>query len=79
LRQSPTDLKERHIRVNAISPGTIDTPGLNELFGSADAGKQRIKSVQTGIPLGRFGKPDEIAKAVVFLASDDASYITGAE
>jgi NAD(P)-dependent dehydrogenase (short-subunit alcohol dehydrogenase family) len=79
LRQSPTDLKEQHIRVNAISPGTIDTPGLNELFGSADAGKERIKSVQTSIPLGRFGKPDEIAKAVVFLASDDASYITGAE
>lgn len=74
-----TDLKERHIRVNAISPGTIDTPGLNELFGLADAGKERIKSVQTSIPLGRFGKPDEIAKAVVFLASDDASYITGAE
>jgi NAD(P)-dependent dehydrogenase (short-subunit alcohol dehydrogenase family) len=74
-----TDLKERHIRVNAISPGTIDTPGLNELLGSSDAGKERLKSVQTSIPLGRFGKPDEIAKAVVFLASDDASYITGAE
>ena len=74
-----TDLKERRIRVNAVSPGTIDTPGLNELFASADVGKERVKTVQTSIPLGRLGMPDEIAKAVVFLASDDASYITGAE
>jgi NAD(P)-dependent dehydrogenase (short-subunit alcohol dehydrogenase family) len=74
-----TDLKERGIRVNAISPGTIDTPGLNDLLASADAGKERVRMIQTSIPLARFGKPDEIAKAVVFLASDDASYITGAE
>ena len=74
-----TDLKERRIRVNAISPGTIDTPGLNELFASADVGKERVKTIQTIIPLGRLGLPDEIAKAVVFLASDDASYITGVE
>src|SRR5436190_4254296 len=74
-----TDLKERRIRVNAISPGTIDTPGLNNLLGSADAGKERVKMVHSSIPLGRFGTPDEIAKAVVFLASDDASYITGTE
>ena len=74
-----TDLKERRIRVNAISPGTIDTPGLNKLLASADAGKERVKMIHTSIPLGRFGKPEEIAKAVVFLASDDASYITGAE
>jgi len=74
-----TDLKDRRIRVNAISPGTIDTPGLNNLLASADAGKERVKMIQTSIPLGRLGLPDEIAKAVVFLASDDASYITGAE
>ena len=74
-----TDLKERRIRVNAISPGTIDTPGLNNLLASADAGKERVKMVHSSIPLGRFGTPDEIAKAVVFLASDDASYITGTE
>ena len=74
-----TDLKERRIRVNAISPGTIDTPGLSNLLASGDAGKERIKMIQASIPLGRLGTPVEIAKTVVFLASDDASYITGVE
>ena len=74
-----TDLKSRRIRVNAISPGTIDTPGLNNLLASGEAGEQRKKMISTAIPLGRLGKPDEIAAAVVFLASDDASYITGTE
>ena len=74
-----TDLKDRRIRVNAISPGTIDTPGLNDLLASGEAGEQRRKMVTSAIPLGRFGRPDEVAKAVVFLASDDSSYITGAE
>jgi NAD(P)-dependent dehydrogenase (short-subunit alcohol dehydrogenase family) len=74
-----TDLKERRIRVNAISPGTIDTPGLNDLLASAAAGQERVMMIHSSIPLGRFGRPDEIARAVVFLASDDASYVTGAE
>jgi len=74
-----TDLKDRRIRVNAISPGTIDTPGLNDLLASGEAGDKRRKMVTSAIPLGRFGRPDEVAKAVVFLASDDSSYITGAE
>jgi NAD(P)-dependent dehydrogenase (short-subunit alcohol dehydrogenase family) len=74
-----TDLKERGIRVNAVSPGTIDTPGLNDLLASAPAGEQRRKAIATAVPLGRFGRPDEIAKAVVFLASDDSSYVAGAE
>jgi NAD(P)-dependent dehydrogenase (short-subunit alcohol dehydrogenase family) len=74
-----TDLKSRRIRVNAISPGTIDTPGLNNLLASDEAGEQRKKMISTAIPLGRLGKPDEIATAVVFLASDGASYITGTE
>jgi NAD(P)-dependent dehydrogenase (short-subunit alcohol dehydrogenase family) len=73
------DLKHRGIRVNAISPGTIDTPGLNELLASAEAGEERRKMVASAIPLGRFGRPHEVAKAVVFLASDESSYITGAE
>jgi len=73
------DLKDRHIRVNAISPGPIDTPGLSELLASSETGEQRKKMISTTVPLGRFGRPEEIAKAVVFLASDDASYITGIE
>ena len=74
-----TDLKDRHIRVNALSPGVIDTPGLRDLFASAEAGEQRRKSIPALVPLGRLGTPDEIAKAVVFLASDGSSYITGIE
>jgi NAD(P)-dependent dehydrogenase (short-subunit alcohol dehydrogenase family) len=74
-----TDLRNRHIRVNAVSPGATDTPGLNDLVGSSDVGQQRLKMVSNTVPLGRLGRPDEIAKAVVFLASDDSSYITGTE
>jgi NAD(P)-dependent dehydrogenase (short-subunit alcohol dehydrogenase family) len=74
-----TDLKDRRIRVNAISPGPIDTPGLSELLASSETGEQRKKMISTTVPLGRFGRPEEIAKAVVFLASNDASYITGIE
>src|ERR1700736_1334840 len=74
-----TDLKDRHIRVNAVSPGPIDTPGLNDLLASAEGGEQRRKMISNLVPLGRFGTPNEIAKAVVFLASDDSSYITGTE
>jgi NAD(P)-dependent dehydrogenase (short-subunit alcohol dehydrogenase family) len=74
-----TDLKERRIRVNAVSPGSIDTPGLRELLASSETGQRRLKMLSSSVPLGRLGKPDEIAKAVVFLASDDSSYITGTE
>ncbi len=74
-----TDLKERRIRVNAISPGSTDTPGLNDLLASSPVGEERRKMISAIVPLGRFGTPDEIAKAVVFLASDDSSYITGTE
>lgn len=74
-----TDLKGRGIRVNAISPGSIDTPGLAALFASAKVGEERTKIISTVTPLGRLGTADEIAKAVVFLASEDSSYITGIE
>jgi NAD(P)-dependent dehydrogenase (short-subunit alcohol dehydrogenase family) len=74
-----TDLKDRHIRVNVVSPGTTDTPGLSELFGSSEVGQQRMKMISNSVPLGRLAKPKEIARAVVFLASDDSSYITGTE
>jgi NAD(P)-dependent dehydrogenase (short-subunit alcohol dehydrogenase family) len=70
-----TDLKDRRIRVNAVSPGFTDTPAWHV----TEAGEQGLKMASNGIPLGRPGTPEEIAKAVVFLASDDSSYITGTE
>ncbi len=78
-RSWTTDLKDRRIRVNAVSPAFIDTPGLSGLLASSETGEQSKKMLSSVTPLGRFGTPDEIAKAVVFLASDDASYITGTE
>jgi NAD(P)-dependent dehydrogenase (short-subunit alcohol dehydrogenase family) len=72
------DLRERKIRVNAISPGPIDTPGLDALAHSG-AGEQLKAGLIASAPLGRLGMADEIAKAVVFLASDDSSFITGTE
>ncbi|WP_375742315.1 SDR family oxidoreductase [Corallococcus interemptor] len=74
-----TDLKGRRIRVNTLSPGPIDTPGLNGLAPDA-AGAKQIKDYLTSlIPLGRMGQPDEVAKAALFLASDDSSFVNGAE
>lgn len=73
------DLKERRIRVNAVSPGGTDTPGLDGLAQS-EADKLAVKNaILASIPMGRLASPDEIAKAVVFLASDDSSYVTGIE
>ena len=73
------DLKDRHIRVNAVSPGPIETPGLSKLLASSAEGEQRRKMFSNSVPLGRLGTADEIAKAVVFLASDDSSFVTGTE
>jgi NAD(P)-dependent dehydrogenase (short-subunit alcohol dehydrogenase family) len=73
------DLKERKIRVNAISPGPIDTPGLDGLAQPEGIGEQLKASLVASVPLGRMGTPDEIARAAVFLASDDSSFVTGAE
>lgn len=74
-----TDLKARRIRVNAISPGPIDTEGLRELFGSSAVGQDRLKNINSLVPMGRIGSADEIAKGAVFLASDDSSFVTGIE
>lgn len=73
------DLKDRKIRVNVVSPGPIGTPGLNGLAQNDEQKDALYKSLASAVPLGRVGEPEEIAKAVVFLASDDASYIAGVE
>jgi NAD(P)-dependent dehydrogenase (short-subunit alcohol dehydrogenase family) len=67
------ELKDRRIRSNVISPGPIDTP----IF--APQPKEAIDRLVATIPMGRLGQPEEVAKAVLFLASDDSSFITGTE
>jgi NAD(P)-dependent dehydrogenase (short-subunit alcohol dehydrogenase family) len=72
------DLKHRKIRVNAISPGPIDTPMTRSMI-QGESGQQLKNKLLSTMPLGRMGSPDEIAKAVLFLASDDSSFVTGIE
>ena len=73
------DLKGRSIRVNALSPGPIDTPGADGLAGTKEEAEQLKAGLAAQVPLGRMGDPDEIAKVAVFLASDDSSFVTGVE
>lgn len=73
------DLKDRHIRVNAVSPGVTETPGLDVLFGGGEQATGTKSYLAGLIPAGRIGQPEEIAKAVLFLASDEASFINGIE
>jgi NAD(P)-dependent dehydrogenase (short-subunit alcohol dehydrogenase family) len=72
-----TDLKERKIRVNVVSPGATDTPGLRQLRHVDGEGLSRL--YRDGVPLGRVGHVDEIAAAVLFLATSDSSYVAGSE
>jgi len=74
-----TDLKQRKIRVNVVSPGPINTEGMEALLTSGELGQARRELISNSVPLGRIGRPEEIANAVVFLASDEASFISGAE
>jgi NAD(P)-dependent dehydrogenase (short-subunit alcohol dehydrogenase family) len=73
------ELGARQIRVNAISPGVIPTPGYSTGGMTDEQIEQWVKHAATIIPLGRVGTPDEVAKVVSFLASDDASYVNGVE
>ena len=72
------DLRERKIRVNVVSPGTVVTPAYNRLMTDEQIDAFTAQAAAT-TPLGRVGTPDEIARAVVFLASDDSSFVDGAE
>lgn len=73
------DLKDRRIRVNTISPGVTETAGLDELFGGGDQAAATKHVLAGQIPAGRVGRPEEIAQAVLFLASDAASFVNGVE
>jgi NAD(P)-dependent dehydrogenase (short-subunit alcohol dehydrogenase family) len=78
-RSWTVDLKHRKIRVNAISPGPIDTPGASGLVQGEEQIEQFKASQVAAVPLHRIGSPDEVAKVVSFLASDESSFITGIE
>jgi NAD(P)-dependent dehydrogenase (short-subunit alcohol dehydrogenase family) len=72
------DLKERNIRVNAVSPGVVPTPGYDQM-GTKEQVQGFVDVMAATIPLGRVGTADEVAKTVVFLASDDSSFVNGIE
>ena len=79
-RSFTAELKNRKIRVNVVSPGRIDTPAGSAAISGLQVGEEQVNlGVVDSIPLGRMGTPDEVAKAVLFLASDDSSFITGIE
>lgn len=73
------DLRHHNIRVNAISPGPIDTPAFSDLMQNEEHSRQLKKDLVSNVPLRRMGTPDEVAKVSTFLASDESSYVTGIE
>ncbi len=74
------ELRNRKIRVNALSPGPIDTVGLNNFISGMGMNEAQIKNtIVSAVPMGRMGAPNEVANVVLFLASDDSSFVTGIE
>jgi NAD(P)-dependent dehydrogenase (short-subunit alcohol dehydrogenase family) len=78
-RTLATELLPRNIRVNAVSPGVTETPLFSKLGLPEETAQELGKNLLQQMPMKRFGTVEEVAKAVSFLASDDASYITGVE
>ncbi len=72
-----TDLKDRGIRVNVVSPGPIGTPGMDGIAPTAEAREEFRDQMAQAVPLGRIGQPEDIAAAVAYLASDDAKFVAG--
>ncbi|MBI1343540.1 MAG: SDR family oxidoreductase [Terrimonas sp.] len=79
VRTLATELVGQKVRVNAVSPGPIDTPIYGRLGLPAEAVQEMSKGFESINPMKRFGHPDEVANTVLFFASEDASYITGSE
>ncbi|GGP61231.1 SDR family oxidoreductase [Saccharothrix coeruleofusca] len=77
VRTWANELKDRGVRVNAVSPGPIDTSGVTELVGEENAAAYKAKQ-GAEVPIGRMGRPEEVAAAVAFLASADSSFVLGA-
>jgi NAD(P)-dependent dehydrogenase (short-subunit alcohol dehydrogenase family) len=78
-RSFARELSELGIRVNAVSPGPIDTPFHGKLGLNEQQLHEVAADIQRKVPMRRFGGAEEVARAVVFLASDDSSYMTGSE